>query len=60
MYPYEQEASILRAHREGKRVDFKITALDKRMEREAAFVRTLREEGRSVFNPIRRTEYESR
>ncbi len=60
MYPYEEEASILKAHREGKRVDFKITALDKRMEREAAFVRTIREDGRSVFNPIRRTEYESR
>lgn len=60
MYPYEQEALILKAHREGKRVDFKITALDKRMEREAAFVRTIREDGRSVFNPIRRTEYESR
>lgn len=60
MYPYEQEAKILAAYREGKRVDFKITALDKRMEREAMFVRTLRADGRSVFNPIRRTEYESR
>lgn len=57
MYPYEQEAKILEAHRAGRVVDFKITALDKRMEREAAFVRTLREEGRSVFNPIKKAEY---